>query len=344
MIDARGTVRPEVDPLVDMNDVRKTFTHRGRSPIVAVDRVTISLGRGESLGIVGESGSGKTTLARCLVRLVEPTDGQIRFDGIDISRLSDKKLRSVRRRFQIVFQDPYDSLDPRWTVRRTLEEPLVLLGQLDARARKARVSELLSLVRLGDRFADRYPHQLSGGQQQRVGIARALASDPELIVLDEPTSALDALVRVEILDLLNSLRQRLGLTYMYISHDIGSVRQVCDRVAVMYLGRIVEDGPTEAIVGAPRHPYTKALMSAVLQPHPGGRTTRARLSGEPPSLLTERRGCPLYARCPIGLPECASTDQQLIEIAPGHRIACAPLSRGDEVEWPSDWSSSQPLS
>jgi oligopeptide/dipeptide ABC transporter ATP-binding protein len=192
-------------------------------------------------------------------------------------------------------------------------------------------------VRLGDRFLDRYPHQLSGGQQQRVGIARALATNPELVVLDEPTSSLDALVRVEILELLNTLRGELNLTYVYISHDIGSVRLVCDRIAVMYLGKVVEDGPSQKVISNPEHPYTRALMSAVLEPHPGGRAIRSRLGGEPPSSLEPPSGCPLHARCPIAVTACATTEQELVEREPGHRVACMRVTRGDAIEWPQGW-------
>jgi oligopeptide/dipeptide ABC transporter ATP-binding protein len=330
-------------PLVDLKNVRKTFEHRGsRAPIVAVDGVSLEIERGESVGIVGESGSGKTTLARCLVRLTEPTSGSVTFDGVDITAMTDQRLRQIRKRFQIVFQDPYDSLDPRWTARRTIEEPLILLGGMTAEQRRERVRELLSLVRLGDRFLDRYPHHLSGGQQQRVGIARALATNPDLVVLDEPTSALDALVRIEILELLNALRERLRLTYVYISHDIGSVRLVCDRIAVMYLGKIVEDGSARAVIADPQHPYTRALMSAVLEPHPGGRSTRSRLPGEPPSLLGRTTGCPLHTRCPIALAECALVDQELLESEPGHRVACMRITRGDAIDWPTGWLARSP--
>jgi oligopeptide/dipeptide ABC transporter ATP-binding protein len=330
-------------PLVSVVDLRKTFAVRGhRAPLVAVDDVTLSIARGESLGIVGESGSGKTTLARCLLRLVDATSGKVFFDGLDLSQASSVQLRRLRRRFQVVFQDPYDSLDPRWTVSRIVEEPLQVLTEMSQGERRSRVRELLSLARLGDQFLGRYPHQLSGGQAQRVGIARAIATNPDLVVLDEPTSALDALVRIEILDLLNSLRARLNLTYLYISHDIGSVRRVCDRIAVMYLGTIVEQGPAAAVVADPVHPYTRALMSAVLESRPAERQTRRRLRGELPSPLDPPSGCRFHTRCPIAVPACAETEQRLTPIGPNHLLACSRITSGERIEWPDGWEKPGP--
>jgi oligopeptide/dipeptide ABC transporter ATP-binding protein len=324
--------------LVDARDLRKVYrSRRRRRALVAVDDVDLTIRKGESLGIVGESGSGKTTLARCLLRLDDASEGSIVFDGIDLRRSSGGDLRRLRRRFQVVFQDPYESLDPRWTVARTVEEPLRLLTDLSADQRRTRVDELLGLVRLGDRFRDRYPHQLSGGQQQRVGIARALATSPDLLVLDEPTSALDALVRVGILDLLNALRRELDLTYLYISHDIGSVRRVCDRIAVMYLGKIVETGSAGDVIGHPVHPYTRALMSAVLRPSIEGRIARRRLEGELPSPLDPPSGCRFHTRCPVAVDACSSIEQQLVEIAPGHLVACSRISGGERIAWPEGW-------
>jgi peptide/nickel transport system ATP-binding protein len=323
--------------LIEAVEIKKEFPQQRGAAIVAVDDVTLSVRRGESLGIVGESGSGKTTLARCIVRLIDPTSGRVQIQGADITNTSGADLRRLRRGFQMIFQDPYDSLDPRWRIDRSIEEPLKLLTDLRPTERRVRVQELLSLVRLGPRFGERYPHQLSGGQQQRAGIARALATSPSLVVLDEPTSALDALVKVEILELLNALRRELQLTYVYISHDIGSVRQVCDRIAVMYLGRIVEDGPTQQIVSDPQHPYTKALMSAVLEPRVDARPARNRLEGEIPSATRLPSGCVLHTRCPVAVEDCATTEQRLIDVQPGHRVACSRVTRGDEIEWPSGW-------
>jgi peptide/nickel transport system ATP-binding protein len=324
--------------LIEAVALRKEFSHRrSGSTIVAVNDVTLSVGHGQSLGIVGESGSGKTTLARCLLRLIEPTAGQVLIRGTDVTSASTAQLRRLRQQVQMVFQDPYDALDPRWRVDQVVEEPLQLLTKMRPPERKRRVRELLGLVRLSNRLGERYPHQLSGGQQQRVGIARALATSPSLVVLDEPTSALDALVRIEILDLLNTLRHELKLTYIYISHDISSVRRVCDRIAVMYLGRIVEDGATVDVITAPRHPYTKALMSAVLQPSARGRPSRHRLEGELPSASNLPSGCAFHTRCPIAVEDCSITKQHLTDLEPGHRVACSRLTRGDEIEWPSEW-------
>lgn len=325
-------------PLLSAVDVRKVYVLRERRrSLVAIDNVTLEIRRGESLGVVGESGSGKTTLARCLLRLIDVTSGQVLFDGVDLVRSSPTDLRRLRRRFQIVFQDPYDSLNPRWKVSKTLEEPLRLLTEMPAPRRQARVRELLSLVRLGDPFLDRYPHQLSGGQQQRVSIARALATEPDLVVLDEPTSALDALVRVEILELLNALRQQLNLTYLYISHDIDSVRRVCNRIGVMYLGSLVETGTAREIIADPQHPYTKALMSAVLETHVDARANRRRLEGEPPSAVEPPSGCRFHTRCPIAVDACSETEQVLTQIEPGRAIACMRLTGRETIDWPEGW-------
>jgi oligopeptide/dipeptide ABC transporter ATP-binding protein len=318
----------ELPPLVSAVEVRKAYQFRARQRLVAVDKVSLTIAKGESLGVVGESGSGKTTLARCLIRLIEATSGQILFDGTDLAHASSAQLRRLRRRFQIVFQDPYDSLNPRWKASQTLEEPLKLLTGMSPTERRQRVGELLSLVRLDDRFRDRYPHQLSGGQQQRVGIARALATNPDLVVLDEPTSALDALVRIEILDLLNALRERLNLTYLYISHDIESVRRVCTRIAVMYLGQVVESGPAATVISNPVHPYTRALMSAVLGARTEVRRSRRRLEGELPSPLNPPSGCRFHTRCPIAVPTCSQTEQRLNRSGTGSPRGLRPHHRG----------------
>jgi len=333
-----GNIATGPETVVQAVGVRKEFPrHRGSGTIVAVNDVTLIAQRGESLGIVGESGSGKTTLARCLVRLIEPTSGRILIHGDDVTTASGSPLRRLRRKFQMVFQDPYDSLDPRWNVERSVEEPLRLLTEMRPAERRKRVQDLLGLVRLGGNLGKRYPHQLSGGQQQRAGIARALATNPSLIVLDEPTSALDALVRIEILELLNELRRELQLTYIYISHDIGSVLKVCDRIAVMYLGRIVELGSAHEVVSNPMHPYTMALMSSILESRVDARPIRNRLEGEIPSAERIPSGCVLHTRCPVAIADCSTTEQQLIEVGPGHQVACSRVTRDDAIVWPSGW-------
>lgn len=316
----------------------KVFRHRrSRELVRAVDGVSLRLSRGAALGLVGESGSGKTTVGRCIIGLIPVTSGSVLFEDIDLGELTPRQLKSFRPRAQMVFQNAYDSLNPRWRIKDILEEPLVLTSDMAAGNRARRVEELLHLVRLDGRFLERYPHQLSGGQQQRIGIARALATNPDLVVLDEPTSALDMITRSEILDLLDSLRRKLGLTYVFISHDLSAIRRICGSIAVMYLGRIVEEAAADRLFAQPQHPYTRALLSAVLRPLVGGRTIRARLQGEPSSALNLPSGCRLHPRCPISTRECAAIDQSLQEIAPDHRIACMRLFRKDAVEWPEGW-------
>jgi oligopeptide/dipeptide ABC transporter ATP-binding protein len=332
-------------PVLEARGLTKVFRHRGsRDAVTALDDVTLVLGKGESIGLVGESGSGKTTLGRCLVRLIEPTAGQVLLDGRDVTKISGAELRRLRRQVQMVFQDSYDSLNPRWRVRDLIAEPLVLHEQMSGEERLERVSHLLKLVNLDDRYLGRYPHQLSGGQQQRVGVARALATEPRVLVLDEPTSAADWLTRRAILDLLKELRYRLGLVYIFISHDLGAVRSVCDRIAVMYLGRIVEEAPTTSLFTSPQHPYTRALLSAVLDPTGGRRRLRVRLAGEPPSPIDPPSGCPLHPRCPIALTQCAELPQDLTPIAPGHHVACWRVHRDEAISWPHDWQQTLPAS
>jgi oligopeptide/dipeptide ABC transporter ATP-binding protein len=324
--------------LVVVEGLRKVFHQPGSLEHVrAVDGVSLALGRGEALGLVGESGSGKTTTARCIMRLTDPSAGRILFDDVDLGTLSGRRLQSFRSRMQYVFQNPYDSLNPRWRVRDTIEEPLILQRDLARTERRARVGQLLELVRLDREFLDRYPHELSGGQQQRVGIARALATEPELVVLDEPTSALDSFTRAEILELLNGIRAQLGTSYLFISHDLASVRRVCERIAVMYLGRIVEEAPAEKLFASPEHPYTRSLLSSVLEVRPDGRRTRARLGGEPPSQVDVPPGCRLHPRCPIAVGACAELDQELDDFEPGHRVACMRVVRREEFAWPEGW-------
>jgi oligopeptide/dipeptide ABC transporter ATP-binding protein len=310
------------EPLLDVRDLVKHFPlPRGRF-VRGVNGVSFTIERGEALALVGESGSGKTTVARCVLRLIEPTRGTISFLGHDITAMSQERFRALRPRIQLVFQEPYDSLNPRMRVGRTIAEPLMLAGRLLPRQRQTRVRELLGMVGLDESFLTLYPHQLSGGEQQRIGIARAMATDPDLVVLDEPTSALDVSVRAEILDLLTALQERLGFAYLFISHDLTAVRRVCQRVAVMYLGKIIETGRAEQIFSRPLHPYSRALVSSVLYPDPAQQPARFALRGEIPSPINLPPGCHLYPRCPWARRECDVEYPGLEEILPGRHVAC----------------------
>jgi oligopeptide transport system ATP-binding protein len=297
-----------------------------RALVRAVDGVSFTVGRGQTLGVVGESGCGKSTVARLLVRLEQPTAGQVLLDGEDLTALSGRALRAARRRVQLVFQDPYASLNPRLRVGQALAEVLhvhrvVTGGQA---AVTDRVEELLGMVGLPAPTADRYPHQLSGGQRQRVGIARALAVEPEVLVLDEPVSALDVSVRAEVINLLTRLRAELGLTYVFISHDLGIVRHVADRIAVMYLGRIVEHGPWRRVSDDPLHPYSRSLQQAVPVPDPAVEAARTvvPLPGEVPDATDPPPGCHFHPRCPLAEAVCHEDDPHLEELLPGHLAAC----------------------
>jgi oligopeptide/dipeptide ABC transporter ATP-binding protein len=319
-------------PLLSIRGLRKEFViseFPRRQVLVAVDGVDLDIARGETLALVGESGSGKSTLARCVVRLIEPTGGSVVFDGIDLTRQPAHSVRRLYRRMQMVFQDPDASLNPRMSVRDALHEPLMLHLKLGAHARDERTRELLELVGLGTPQLHRFPHQLSGGQRQRVGIARAIATNPDLVILDEPTSSLDVSVRGQILKLLQSLQRQLGLAYLLISHDLSVVRQVADRVGVMYLGKIVEQGPTVSLLDDPRHPYTRALMSAVPRPAWVTRTNRLRLIGEIPSPTALPTGCRLQGRCPWVVNVCRTAQPPLAAVAPGHIAACFVATGGE---------------
>jgi len=296
---------------------------RGRAPraVRAVDGVSFRVEPGETLGLVGESGCGKSTVARLILRLVEPTAGRVRFGDVDLTALSDEPLRRRRRDLQMVFQDPTASLNPRLSVRGAVEEPLRRHAIMKPAERRERVVEVLARVGLGAEMLDRYPHELSGGQRQRVNIARAIATEPRFVVLDEPTSALDVSLRARAILLLAELRATLGMSYLLISHDLAIVKYLANRMAVMYLGTIVEEAPTAELFRSPRHPYTRALLSAIPVPDPGIRRERLVLSGEVPSPIDIPGGCRLRGRCPLAQPVCAEP-VTLREVAPQHRVAC----------------------
>jgi oligopeptide transport system ATP-binding protein len=293
----------------------------------AVDGLSFELFRGETLALVGESGCGKSTTARLVLRLIEPTAGTVRFEGADITGLRGDAMRKLRRRMQIVFQDPFASLNPRMTVAEILEEPLVVHGMGGGAARRARVAELLGLVGLAPYHAGRYPHEFSGGQRQRIGIARALAVEPALVVCDEPVSALDVSIQAQVVNLLKDLQARLGLSYLFIAHDLAVVKHVADRVAVMYLGRIVEIGPKDDVFANPRHPYTRVLLSAIPRPDPHRKLARSAAQGEAPggdmpSPANVPPGCRFHTRCPFVIDRCRTEDPALHTIEPGHLSAC----------------------
>src|SRR6266850_3127019 len=321
----------QTGPILEVRNLVKHFQIGGglfggrAATVKAVDGVSFSIRRGETLGLVGESGCGKTTTGRAILRLELPTSGEVVFEGRDMSKLSDAELRGLRRRMQVIFQDPYSSLNPRMTVGQIIAEPLGVHGIVpERRAREARMKSLLDRCGLLPAMALRYPHELSGGQRQRVGIARALAMEPSLIVCDEPVSALDVSIQAQIINLLEDLQRELGLSYLFIAHDLAVVRHISDRIAVMYLGKIVEIADRRALYEDPRHPYTKALLAAVPIPDPDLEAKRERvvLGGEVPSPLNPPSGCVFHPRCPIAVDRCPLEVPELREVAPGHWAAC----------------------
>jgi len=322
-----------VTSLLRVESLKKYYPIRtglfARKMLHAVDDVSLELTQGETVGLVGESGSGKSTVGKCVTMLEAPTAGTVTFEDQHLETMSFDRLRSVRRSVQMVFQDPYDSLNPRRTAGETVLEPLTIHGIARGGAALARTAELFERVGLKPEHMSRFPHQLSGGQQQRVGIARALATDPSLIVLDEPTSALDVSVQAKLIRLLRGLQREKNLTYLFISHDLSVIGYLSDRVAVMYLGQIVEIGPTREVFSEPRHPYTMALMSAIPAANPLERRERIILKGEIPSPIEPPNFCRLVSRCPFATDECRSTKMELWEVGTGRRVACIRSVRGE---------------
>ena len=317
-------------PLLQVRDLKMYFKKGGgflgRKPtyVKAVDGVSFDIARGETFGLVGESGCGKSTTGLAIVRLYKPTSGEVLYDGVDLAKLSARELKPFRRRLQMIFQDPYASLNPRLTVMDLVAEPIDIAGTLSGRDRADRVFELLERVGLSRDHANRYAHEFSGGQRQRIGIARALASDPEFIVCDEPISALDVSIQAQVVNMLEDLQQQLGLTYLFVAHDLSMVRHISTRVGVMYLGSLVETAASEEVYCHPLHPYTKALMSAVpvLDPVRGKVEKPKLLAGEIPSPLNMPAGCRFASRCPLACERCRAEMPGLREVAPGHHVAC----------------------
>ncbi len=316
-------------PLLEVKNLKKWFPVEdgmffgGSGQVKAVDDVSFAIPKGEVLGLVGESGSGKTTVGRTILRLLDPTSGAILFKGTDIARLPQSALVDFRRQAQPIFQDPVASLNPRMRVEDTVGEPLIVHGIGGNRAqRRERVAEILGLVGLSEDHMRRYPHEFSGGQRQRIGIARALAAGPEFIVADEPVSALDVSIQAQVVNLLSELKRRLGLTLLFVAHDLAVVEYISDRIIVMYLGRIMESAPADALCRNPKHPYTEALLSAVPIPDPDAKGQRIVLQGDIPSPIDPPSGCVFRTRCPYAKAECAETIPELREVKPGHFKAC----------------------
>ncbi|WP_018752318.1 ABC transporter ATP-binding protein [Paenibacillus sanguinis] len=316
------------EPLLQVEHLKKYYPIGGgwfgKSPqlVKAVDDISFTVQKGETFGLVGESGCGKSTTGRSILRLIEPSEGTVIFDGKEITALSPEELRRTRKDMQIVFQDPFSSLDPRHTVQRILEEPLIVHGMSNAKERQAIIQRLIDVVGLTQSHLQRYPHQFSGGQRQRIGIARALSLQPKLIVADEPVSALDVSIQSQVINLLQDLQEEFGLTYIFIAHDLSVVKHICDRVAVMYLGRIVEIADKHKLYAKPQHPYTQALLSAVPEPDPDRKPERIILQGEVPSPANAPIGCAFHTRCPQALDICHTHRPELAETDQGHLTAC----------------------
>ena len=323
-------------PLLRVEGLKKYFPIRngllGKTTgyVKAVDDVSFYVNEGETLGIVGESGCGKSTTGRMLMRLLEPTEGTVEFDGKELTKLSAEEMRKTRRDIQMVFQDPYASLNPRHTIEKILGEPLLVHGMKDAKKRKARIHEFLEVVGLSAYHANRYPHQFSGGQRQRIGIARALMTNPKLIIADEPVSALDVSIQAQVLNLMQDLQKEFKLTYIFIAHDLGVVRHISDRVGVMYLGKMVEVSASEQLYTKPLHPYTQALLSAVPVPDPAYEKKEILLEGDMPSPANPPTGCTFHTRCPFKMDICTQVVPQLVEMEEGHSVACHLYNEGSD--------------
>ncbi|SFH93430.1 oligopeptide transport system ATP-binding protein [Collimonas sp. OK307] len=310
--------------LLNVTGLKKQFSsgRRGAPPVKAVDDVSFDIAEGATLGLVGESGCGKSTTGRSVLRLIEPTAGNINFMGQELTGLSPSALRAMRRNMQMVFQDPFASLNPRMTIGEVLEEPLIVHGLFDRATRKRKVADILDLVGLSQRYADRHPHEFSGGQRQRVGIARAIITRPKLVVADEAVSALDVSIQAQILNLLQDLQKELGLTYLFVSHDLAVIRHVSDRIGVMYLGRMVESGSCESVYNFPKHPYTQALLSAIPREHPDQVRERIVLQGSIPNPAAPPSGCHFHPRCPSCMEICKTQAPQTTALAAGEYVSC----------------------